>query len=73
MVEANAAVEKEMSKQTRSTDTGKNKHKVITAFTDKMCAKIGQYAAEIRNTAALRNFCANFSNLGESTVCLFKR
>ena len=47
MVEANAAVEKEMSKQTRSTDTGKNKHKVFTAFTDKMCAKIGQYAEKM--------------------------
>lgn len=47
MVEAIAAVEKEMSKQTRSTDTGKNKRKVFTAFTDKMCAKIGQYAAKI--------------------------
>ena len=49
------------------------KRKSYTAFSDEMRAAIGRYAAENGNAAALRKFRFEITDLGETTVRLFKK
>ena len=44
------------------------KRKCYLSFTDEERARMGQYAAENGNNAALKKFRAQFPDLGESTV-----
>ena len=67
--EANSAVREELERV--SAARGK-KRKRYTAFTDEERAKIGGYAAENGNSAALKKYRCDIPDLGESTVRLFK-
>ena len=67
---ANSAVQKVMEQQGTA---GKRKRKAYMAFTDKQRAKIGPFVAENGNAAALKKFRSDTPDLGESTVCPFKR
>ena len=49
------------------------KRKCYINFTDEERAKVGQFAAENGNNAAIKKFRAQFPDLGESTVRLQKQ
>ena len=65
---ANTAVQSAME-----TCSSFKKRKSYTVFSDKMRADIRRYAAENGNAAALRKFSFEITDLGESTVRLFKK
>ena len=69
--EANKAVQRVLDEQ-RSQQPSSKRRK-YTAFGDEQRAKVGKYAAEIGNSAALRKFRLELPNLGESTVRFFKK
>ena len=55
------------------TCSSSKKRKSYTAFSDEMCVAVGRYAAENGNAAALRKFHFEITDLGASTVRLFKK
>ena len=69
--EANRAVKRVLSKAVN--EPAKKKRKKYPAFTDKQRAAIGKYAVKCGNVAALRKYRPEVSDLGESTVRLFKK
>ena len=72
MKKANEAVQTELDRQ-KSQKSCPKKCKAYTAFSDEMHANIGRYAAENDNAAALKKFRSDITDLGESTVRLFKK
>ena len=69
--EANWAVKRVLSEVV--SEPAKKKRKKYPAFTDKQRAAIGKYAVKCGNAAALRKYRPEVSDLGESTVHLFKK
>lgn len=72
MKKANEAVQTQLDCQ-KSQKSRPKKHKAYTTFSDEMRANIGRYAAENGNAAALKKFHSDITDLGESTVRLFKK
>ena len=70
--EANEAVRKGIDRGASANVVSK-KCKAYTAFSDETREDIGRYAAENGNAAALKKFCSDISDRGESTVRLFKK
>ena len=69
--EANKAMQCVLDEQ--SSQQPSSKRRKYTTFSDEQRAKVGKYAAENGNTAALRKFRSELPNLGESTVRFFKK
>ena len=67
--EANSAIREEFGRIEAA--RGKMR-KRYALFTDKERARIGRYAAENGNSAALKKFRSDVPDLGESTVRFFK-
>ena len=65
--EANAAIQRVLESE-REGRKRKYQH-----YTPEQRAKIGRFAAENTNAAAVRKFKSEFESLGESTVRLFKK
>ena len=68
---ATTSANTDVSKQLKL--TGGKKRKAYTAFSDEDQAKIGKHDAENGNSSALKKFRRVYPDLGESTVCSFKR
>ena len=69
--EANRAVQRVLDEQ--SSQQPSPKRRKYTTFNDEQRARVGKYAAENGNTAALRKFRSEIPSLGESTVRFFKK
>ena len=69
--EANRAVQRVLDEQ--SSQQPSPKRRKYTTFNDEQRARVGKYAAENGNTAALRKFRSEMPSLGESTVRFFKK
>ena len=66
--QANKAVQ-----QVLESEQPPSKQRMYTTYSNEQQAKVGKYATENGNTAALRKFEVEISNLGESTVRFFKK
>ena len=69
---ANESVQREPDRQKGEKSLPK-KRKAYTTFSAETRADIGKYAAENGNAAALKKFRCDITDLGESTVRLFKK
>ena len=69
--EANKAVQRVLNKQRCQQPPSKRRR--YTTFSDKQRAKVGKYAEENGNAAALRKFRSELPNLEESTARFFKK
>ena len=70
--EANVVVARVLEEERRDGAAGGQK-RTYTHYTPERRAKIAKYATECGNAGAVRHFRKEFSNLGESTVRLFRK